>query len=231
MRSKFVKGMYDGLPIGLGYLSVSFGFGIMAVKLGLTAIEAIIISLTNVTSAGQTAGVAIIAAGGAFIEMIFTQLVINLRYSLMAISLTQKLDKSFNTLQRMICAFGITDEIYAVAISQKEKFDTKYMKGLILTPVIGWVSGTALGAVAGQLLPESISNALGIMLYGMFIAIIIPPCKKNKNLIFVILIAALISTILYYFVPAVSSGFAVIISAVITALLAAWIFPVKEDEQ
>ncbi len=231
MRSDYLKGMYHGLPIGLGYLSVSFGFGIMAINSGLSVLEAVGISLTNLTSAGQAAGVAIITACGTIIEMIFTQLIINLRYSLMAVSLTQKLDSSFSTSQRMLVAFGITDEIYAVAISQKGLLNATYMKGLMLTPIIGWVSGTFLGAVAGQLLPEVVSSAMGIMLYGMFIAIIIPPAKKNKRIIPIILIAAAISTLIAYFAPIISSGFAVIISAIVAAVIGALFFPIKEDEQ
>lgn len=229
MKSQFAKGMYHGIPIALGYLSVSFGFGIMAIKAGITALEAVGISLTNLTSAGQVAGVTVIAAGGTFLEMALTQFIINMRYMLMAVSLTQKLDNSFNTVQRMIVSFGITDEIYAVAISQPEKLSAKYMKGLMLTPIIGWTSGTFLGAVAGQALPVEVSNALGIMLYGMFIAVIIPPCKKNMRLIPVILMAVAISTLITFAAPFISSGFAVIISALVSSIVAAIIFPVKED--
>ena len=231
MRSDFFKGMYHGFPIGLGYLSVSFGFGIMAIKAGLSVLAAVGISITNLTSAGQAAGVGIIAAGGTIIEMIFTQLIINIRYSLMAVSLTQKLDGSFTTLQRMICSFGITDEAYAVAISQPGTISSSYMRGLILTPIIGWVSGTFFGAVAGQLLPTSISNAMGIMLYGMFIAIIVPPAKKNNKVILAILLAAGINTLIVYCAPFISSGFAVIISALIAAIVTALLFPVEEVEQ
>ena len=220
MRSQYIKGMYHGLPICLGYLSVSFGFGLLAAKSGLGIAEAALISLTNMTSAGQAAGVGIIAASGSIIEMILTQLVINIRYSLMAISLTQKLDDSFTTSQRMLVSFGITDEIYAVAASYPSKLDTSYMKGLILTPLIGWVSGTVLGAAAGEILPRLVTDSLGILLYGMFIAIIIPPCKKCHPIILSILTAAAVSTLLFYFAPFISTGFAVIISAVISAVVA-----------
>ncbi|MBR7071374.1 MAG: AzlC family ABC transporter permease [Clostridia bacterium] len=231
MRSKFVKGMADGMPIALGYLSVSFGFGILAVKAGLSVLAAVGISLTNLTSAGQAAGIGIIAAGGTLIEMILTQLVINLRYSLMAVSLTQKLDGSFHTPQRMLVAFGITDEIYAVAMAQKEPLTPRYMQGLIFTPLIGWTTGTFLGGMAaGQLLPPVLSDALGLMLYGMFIAIIIPPCKKSHPLIAVILIAAGFSVLFTYATPFISGGFAVILSALITCILAAFFFPIKEEK-
>ena len=231
MRSDYLKGMYHGLPIGLGDLSVYFGFGITAVNAGLSLLEAVGISLTNLTSAGQVAGVAIIAAAGTLIEMIITQLVINIRYSLMAISLSQKVDGSFNTLQRLIVSFGITDEIYAVAIAQPNKINATYMKGLILTPMIGWVSGTLLGAVAGNILPQTITSAMGIMLYGMFIAIVVPPTKKQHSIILALLLAVTVNVILYYCFPVINSGFAVVISALVASVVTALLFPVKEDEQ
>ena len=222
--------MLHGVPIALGYLSVSFGFGILAVQSGLTVWQAVGISATNLTSAGQTAGVAIIAAAGSIVEMIFTQFVINLRYSLMALSLTQKLDGTFTTRRRMMIAFGITDEIYAVAASQPELLTASYMEGLILTPMLGWIAGTLLGAAVGQVLPASVTDALGILLYGMFIAIILPPCRKNSRLVWVILMAAAISVILTFFAPFISGGFAIIISAVVSAGIAALVFPVSEEE-
>ena len=229
--SKYLNGMYHGLPIGIGYLSVSFGFGILAVKSGLNIWEAALISLTNMTSAGQAAGVGIIAASGSIIEMILTQLVINIRYSLMAISLTQKLNDSFTTPQRMLVSFGITDEVFAVASSYPAKLDKTYMKGLILTPLIGWVGGTLLGASAGELLPSAVTDSLGILLYGMFIAIIIPPCKKERSLVAVIAISSAVSIVFKYALPFISNGFAVIISGVSAAVTASLLFPIKEEDE
>lgn len=230
MRLGFRRGIIHGVPIALGYFSVSFGFGIMAVRAGLTVIEAVCISMTNLTSAGQAAGVGIIAACGTYIEMAVTQLVINIRYSLMGLSLSQKLDCSFNTSHRMAVSFGITDEIFAVASAQPSKLTPRYMYGLIFIAFIGWSSGTLIGAVAGNILPASITDAMGIVLYGMFLAIIIPAAKKSKSVLFVIITAAVISSILYYAVPSLSGGFAVIISAVISAAAAAFLFPIHEEE-
>ena len=150
MKTPFVQGLRDGIPIGLGYLSVAFGFGILCINLGLSALTAAGISLTNLTSAGQVAGVGIIAAGGTLVEMALTQLVINLRYSLFAISLSQKLDDSFTGFHRLIASFGITDEIFAAAYAQKGKLKPSYMYGVILVSAFGWVSGTFLGASLGQ---------------------------------------------------------------------------------
>lgn len=230
MNSLFRKGLYHGIPIALGYLSVSFGFGIMSVRLGLGVLDTVIISLTNLTSAGQAAGVGIIAAGGGLIEMIMTQFVINLRYALMALSLSQKLDEKFNTPRRMIVAFGITDEIFAVSSVQKGKIQPIYMYGLILISAVGWTLGTFLGAAAGSILPQMITDAMGLVLYGMFLAIIIPPARESKSVLFVVAVAAVISILFYYVFTFVSSGFAIIISAVVAALLGAWLFPIPDEE-
>lgn len=230
MKLTFRKGLSHGFPICLGYFSVSFGFGIMAVKSGIPVINAIIISLTNLTSAGQAAGVGIIAAGGAIIEMIATQFVINLRYSLMGLSLSQKLDKSFTTLHRMIASYGITDEIFAVASSQKEKLVPQYMYGLISVSTLGWVSGTAAGAVAGNILPASVTAAMGILLYGMFIAIIIPAARNSRKDLIVICFAAAFSMLFKYFLPAVSFGFAIILSSIAASVIGAILFPVELAE-
>ena len=229
MRSPFVRGMAHGIPIMLGYLSVSFGFGILAVRLGLPVPGAVAISATNLTSAGQAAGVEIIAAGGTLLEMVLTQLVINLRYALMGFSLSQKLDETFTTPRRLLVSFGITDEIYAVAISQPERLTATYMLGLILTPMLGWITGTALGAAAGQLLPAVVSNAMGIVLYGMFLAIIVPPSRKDKRVLLVVLLAAAVSCLFRYLLPAVSGGFAVIVSALAASVAGALLCPVSEE--
>lgn len=231
MKSDFFKGMFHGIPIALGYLSVSFGFGIMAVKSGLSVLTAVIISAANLTSAGQAAAVGIIASGGAVIEMALTQFIINIRYSLMSLTLSQKLDKSFKLPQKLMASFGITDEIFAVAASRPKKLTPFYMYGLIITPFIGWTLGTFLGAWAGELLPTFIADAMGILLYGMFIAIIIPPARKERKIIVVIAAAIVFSCGFKFLLPSVSSGFAVIISAVAAALIGAFFFPVEQKEE
>ena len=231
MKSKFLRGITHGIPICLGYLSVSFGFGILAVKAGLSVFQAAAISATNLTSAGQKAGLDVIAAGGAIIEMILLQLTINIRYSLMALSLSQKLDKSFTTPHRFLASYGITDEIFAVCSAQKEPITPAYMYGMIFIAGLGWIVGTALGAAAGELLPAAVSTAMEIVLYGMFIAIVIPPAKKQHGVLFAAVIAAALSIMFKYAVPALSEGFAMIISAVVSALLTALIFPIKEEEE
>lgn len=232
-KHTFLSGISDSIPIGLGYLSVSFGFGVTAAAGGMSPLIAIIISLTNMTSAGQVAGVGVIMAAGSLIEMALTQLTINLRYSLMSISLSQKLDSSFHFLHRAICGFGITDEIFAVASSKKGSIGPKYMYGLILVPYIAWSLGTILGAVAGSLLPDSLKNALGIAIFGMFIAIVLPDAKKSLGVALASLISALISCALYY-IPvfsSIGSGFSIIICALIASAIVAVLHPIKDEEE
>lgn len=231
MGKDFLKGVSDGLPIGLGYFSVAFGFGIMAVGANISAFFAWLISASNMTSAGQAAGVEVIAAGGTLIEMALTQLVINLRYSLMAFSLTQKLDKSFTTPKRLLFSCCITDEIYAIAVSRKGKISPAYMAGLFLLPFVGWTGGTLAGAFASQLLPVAISDVMGIMLYGMFFAIFIPVAKKSKPVLIAVLLAAAISILFRYVLTFVGTGFAIILSAVIASAICGALFPVKEDSE
>lgn len=230
MQKPFIKGLSHGIPICLGYFSVSFGFGILAVKSGLQAIDAILISLTNLTSAGQAAGVGIIATAGTLLEMAITQFVINLRYSLMGLTLSQKLSDKFTTIHRLIASFGITDEIFAVAVSQKDKLVPSYMYGLIMISAAGWVGGTAAGAIAGLALPASLTAAMGILLYGMFIAIIVPAARNSKKDLIVILLAAAFSAFFKYLIPDVSFGFAIIISAVLAAVIGALLFPINLAE-
>lgn len=233
MKMKYTYGLKRGLPIALGYLSVSFGFGISAVGAGLSPWQAVLISLMNVTSAGQQAGVAVMATAGTAIEMMLTQLVINLRYSLMGIALTQKLGEKFTFLHRLLCAFGITDEVFVMAASEEERLTPAYMYGLITLPILGWTLGTALGAYAGQILPAALCGALGLAIYAMFVAIVVPPAKESRGVLFAVLISVALSCILYYvpFLKAhISQGFAIILCAVIASALMAYLMPRKEDE-
>lgn len=231
LKSDFFRGISHGIPVALGYLSVSFGFGISAVRSGLSVFEASAISALNLTSAGQAAGIDIIATGGTLLEMILVQLTINIRYSLMALSLSQKLGKKFTTGHRLLASYGITDEIFALCSSQSGMLVPSYMYGMILISAVGWVLGTFLGGYAGQLLPESVSSAMGILLYGMFLAIIIPPSRKQKSVLCVVIAAAVMSIVFRYLITFVSSGFAVIICAVAAAVLGAVLFPVHDEEE
>jgi len=228
----FKKGLRDGVPVALGYFSVSVAFGLIAVEAGCTGLEAVIISLTNLTSAGQFAGVTVMAHMGTYLEMALTQFVINSRYALMAVSLSQKVDDAFKGGWRVLLGFGITDELFAVAIGQEEKVTKEYFAGLISLPIIGWSAGTLCGAVLGNIMPQIATNALGVALYGMFIAVVVPKARENFRVLIVVLIAVAISIALCY-IPVfsgISAGFAIIICAVAASAVGAVLFPVKEGE-
>ena len=229
----FKRGIQDGIPIGLGYFAVSFTFGMMAVSGGLTAWQAVLISLTNLTSAGQFAGLGIIIAGGSMWEMALTQLVINLRYCLMSFSLSQKLEKNISTGHRLAVAFGVTDEIFGVSASQEGRLSPWYNYGVMSMAIPGWTLGTLVGAVLGNVLPGFLVSALNVAIYGMFLAVIIPPAKKNRSVLGVVIGAMAISTV-FAVVPVlnkVSSGFVIIITTLIVAGLAAHFSPIPEERE
>lgn len=232
MKQHFLKGLKHGVPIGLGYLSVSFTFGIKAVADGLTPLQALLISMTTLTSTGQFAGLPLMVTQASLLEAALTQLIINLRYALMGLSLSQRMDRDMNTPRRMLFAFANTDEIFAVASSQPEKVGHVYLYGLMAAPYFGWALGTLLGAVAGQLLPEFVRTCLGIAIYGMFLTIILPPARREHPVRVVVLISVGMS-LCFRYVPLlcqVSSGFVIIICAVAASALGAALFPVKEGE-
>lgn len=232
MEQNLKKGLRDGLPICLGYLSVSFTFGLLAVGMGLSYWQATLISLANVTSAGQFAGLTIMAEGGALVEMAISQFFINLRYLLMSVSLSQKVDEKFRGVSRRILAMGVTDEIFAVAMSQEKPVSRRYFFGLFLTPYLGWGLGTFLGALLGEVVPAGVAEVFGIAIYGMFLAIIIPKTRESKPVLFVVLIAAILSCIIYY-VPFIklSSGLSLTLCAVIAAAYGAWRHPVAAEDE
>ena len=232
-KKDFIRGAKDGMPICLGYLSVSFAFGIFAVGSGLTALQALLMSMTNVTSAGQFAAVPIIAAGGTLVELALIQLVINARYALMSLSLSQKLGEDIRLRDRFLIAFVNTDEVFAVASAQAEPVTRRYMFGLILTPYIGWSTGTILGALAGDILPVMLVSALGVAIYGMFVAIVLPSMKKHRPTAICVLLAIALSCIFYY-VPGLNkipNGFSIIICAVAASVLMAAVAPVTEIKE
>ncbi len=231
--NNYSEGVRDGVPIGLGYLSVSFTFGMMAVSKGLPIWAAVLISMTNLTSAGQFAGLNMMVALASYFEVALTQLVINIRYSLMSLSLSQRLDPKVKTLGRLGISFGITDEIFAVSSTKPEKVGKRYMAGLITIPYLGWAIGTLLGATAGAFLPQAVQSALGIAIYAMFLAIIVPKAKDSFPVLLVALVAVVISCC-FGWIPIlqrVSEGFVIIISSVVAAGVGAFLFPKKEDEE
>lgn len=226
----FLKGLKGGVPIGLGYLSVSFAFGIMAISLGFQWWQAVLISMTNLTSAGQLAGIGIMVNPAQYIDMLLSQLTINVRYSFMSVSLSQKVTPQFKGIKRWILGFFMTDEIFAVAANEKE-VSVKFFSGLTVFPYIGWTLGTLLGSVLGNVLPAIIMNSLCLAIYGMFVAIVVPSAKKSKSLLLVVGTAILLSCGFYYlpFLSSISSGIAVCVCAIAAAVIGAVFFPVKEE--
>lgn len=224
----FKEGIKDGLPICLGYFSVSMAFGLTVTESGLPIWAAVLMSLSNLTSAGQFAGANILIEHGSLIELAITTLIINLRYFLMSIAVSQKLDQNFNTPKRLIASFGITDEVFAVAVRRIKELSFIYMVGLIITPVLGWTLGTLTGAIASSLLPKSVASAIGIALYGMFIAIVIPPVKASKNVLFAVILTIIISSIITY-TNLLSGGWAIIVIALLVSAISAYLFPLKEE--
>lgn len=232
-KKHFRDGIRDGIPIGLGYLAVSFAFGMMCAADGLTIWQAGLISFTNLTSAGQFAGLGIMAAGGSCWELALTQLVINLRYCLMSFSLSQKLDREYSWGHRYLVAFGVTDEIFGVSASRKGRLSPFYSYGAMSMAIPGWTLGTVLGAWSGEILPEAVISALGVAIYGMFLAVVIPPSKKNKAVLGVVLGAMALSTVFAVapVLKSISSGFMIIIVTLVVAGIAAYFAPVTESEE
>ena len=230
--NEYKTGVHTGLPVGLGYFSVSFGFGAMAVAQGLKALDATLISASNLTSAGQFAGLTLIVAVGTLWEMIVTQIVINSRYSLMSLALSQRMGEKIGFFPRLFIAFFNTDEIFALAMARKQPLTVPFMLGLGTLPFFGWTGGTLMGALAGSVLPQDIRAALGVMLYGMFIAIVVPPAKQEKP-VFITLLLALTFSCLFAWVPVlqrVSAGISIVICTVAAAAIAAVLFPTEDEE-
>ena len=218
--------------MGLGYFSVSFGFGAMAVSKGLTVFQAAAISASNYTSAGQFAGVSSIVEQSGLWVVILTQLIINSRYALMSLALSQRLGQKVGLLPRFLLAFSNTDEVFALAMAREHSLTVPFLVGLGLLPFIGWVGGTLLGALAGAVLPISVRTALGVMLYGMFIAIVIPPAKREKPVAVAALVALVLSS-LFAWVPTLQKapkGTPIVICTAAAAAVCAWLFPVEEKE-
>lgn len=231
-KEEYTLGIRRGLPVGLGYFSVSFGFGAMAVSKGLSVAQATLISASNLTSAGQFAGLTTIVENSGLWMMILTQLIINSRYALMSLALSQKMGQQIGLLPRLLIAFFNTDEVFALAMAREHTLTVPFLYGLGLLPMAGWVSGTLFGALAGSILPLSIRTALGVMLYGMFIAIIIPPARKERPVALAALLALILSS-LFAWVPALQKapkGTPIVICTVAAAALCAWLFPVEEEK-
>lgn len=231
-KGNFLRGLGHGLPIALGYLPVSFTFGLMAADGGMPAWIAILISMTNLTSAGQFAGTGLLLAGASLVEITMTTLVINIRYALMSLSLSQKVPPQMSIRQRLLIAFGITDETFSVASMQQETVSFTYLLGLETCPYWGWALGTALGALTCALLPETLNHAMGIALYAMFLALVIPEARKSTPVLRVVLVAAAMNSLLRWLpiFERISSGWSIILSTLMACAVGAVLYPRREEE-
>ena len=235
--NEFVRGIKRGFPICLGYIPVSFTFGLIAVKMGFSPLQATLISLTNMASAGQFAGIRLIEGGAAYIELIITTFVINLRYFLMSLSLSQKVDPEMPFYKRAVMAYCITDEVFALAAMEPDEVSFPFFGGLMLTPILGWTSGTLLGAIASNLLSPMMQGCMGIALYCMFIAIIIPQARKSRKVALAVVVAAVLSC-LFKYVPGFNvlskvggGGWSIITAAILGAAICASIKEVKRHRK
>lgn len=233
MEKKFdyIQGVKDGLPIGIAYLAVSFTFGIYAVQNGLAPWMALITSMSNFTSTGEFAGVGLIAATASFFEIGLAVLIINLRYSVMTLSLSQQFNPNLATWKRFILSFFVSDEVFAMCALTGKNLTPKYLLGVATTPWTFWSIGTLTGALVNNVLPERIQIALGIAIYCMFIALIIPPARDSKPIMYCVLISTAITCLLYYCpgLNKISAGFRVIIAGILASAICAYFFPIKED--
>ncbi len=227
----FYDGIRDGIPIGLGYLAVSFTLGIAARNTGLTAFQGFLTSMLVNASAGEYAGFTLIAANAPYLEMIIVILVANARYLLMSFAMSQRMNPDMPAHHRFIMAFHITDELFGIAIARPGYLNPYYTYGAVLFAAPFWAIGTALGVIAGNLLSLQIVSALGVALYGMFLAVIVPPARKNKVVAGLILIcfAASYAASNLPAISNLSAGTRTIILTVALSAIAAFLFPVKKD--
>lgn len=227
------KGLHDGIPIALGYLAVGFTLGIAAKNAGFTPFQAMVASLTNNASAGEFAAFTLITAGASYLEVAVMELVANARYLLMSCALSQKLSPDTPLLHRLLISYDVTDEIFGVAVSEPGKLNPFYNYGMMTVAIPGWSLGTFFGVIMGNILPANIVSALSVGLYGMFLAIIIPPARKSKVIAALVTIS-MVSSYIFSRLPVISnisSGIRTIILTVVIAGIAAVLFPVKEEDE
>ena len=228
----FVKGLRDGIPICMGYFAVSFALGITARGIGMNALQAGLMSMGMVASAGEFAAIVLISSGAGVVEMIIACIVVNLRYFLMSCSLSQKLSPDLPFYHRFLLPYCITDEIFGLSSAVPGYLDPRYSYGMTVISVAGWTCGTVLGVLLGNIMPPFIVNALSVSLYGMFLAIIIPPSRKD-SFIAALVAVSMAASGLFSVLPLlkmISGGFKVIILTILIAGAAAFINPIDDIE-
>lgn len=232
-KNYFIAGVKGGLPIGIGYFAVSFTLGIVMQNAGLTAFEGALMSLLNNTSAGEAAGTVIIGNNGSYIELAMSQIIINLRYLLMSAALILHVDKNLSLKHRLLMSLDITDEVFALSITQPHPLSPFFSYGVMCSTIPFWAAGTALGIMFGNILPAAIVKALSIALYAMFVAVVIPPCKSDKRLIIVVSVSMVLSFLFANlpYVSKLSEGNRIIILTIILGCIFAFVFPHNEEEK
>lgn len=228
----FSNGMRDGIPIATGYFAVAFTLGIAAKNAGFTPLQALIVSMTNNASAGEYAGFTLISQNAGYLELALMMLVANARYLLMSCALSQKLAPETSLLHRLLIGYDVTDEIFGICINVPGRLNPFYAYGAFSVAIPGWAIGTYLGVLMGNILPPNVVSALSVGLYGMFIAIIIPPARKNRLLAGLIVVSMLLS-LLFSILPLLSeipSGTSILILTIVISAVAAILFPVKEED-
>ncbi len=232
-RQYFLRGIKDGIPIGLGYFAVAFSLGISAKLAGLNAFQGLLASLLNNASAGEYAGFALIGADAAYLEVALVIFIANARYLLMSCALSQKFSPSTPFYHRLLIGFDVTDELFGLAIAQEGFLVPVYMYGAFLATIPMWAAGTALGIVAGNILPARIVSALSVAIYGMFLAVILPPARKDRVVAALVLVsfAASFAFSVLPLLRTLSSGMQTIILTTVISAVAALLFPVRESEE
>lgn len=225
----YTKGLKDGIPIGLGYFAVAFSLGIAAANAGLDPFQGFLTSALVNASAGENAAFIAIKESVPYLQMILISLVSNIRYVLMSFALSQKIAPGTAFIHRLILGFFLTDEFFGLAVSQEPYCDPYYSYGAISFASPCWAIGTALGIMMGNILPLRLVSALSVALYGMFLAIFIPPCKTNKAVLMLVAASFLVSFLIDRF-TSLSQSLAVIILTLIISAVGAWLFPRKEEE-
>ena len=226
------EGLHDGIPIGLGYFAVAFSLGIICRSSGFSVFQGFLASLLNNTSAGEFAAITLIGAGASYMEIALVTFIANARYLLMSCALSQRFSPKTSFVHRLGVAFAVTDELFGIAIARPGMLNPWYYYGAMSLAIPGWSTGTALGILAGSELPTRIVSALSVALYGMFLAVIIPPAKQSRMILWVVLLSFLASFIasVWPLLAALSGGTRTIILTVSISALAAWYKPVREEE-
>lgn len=230
-RKKFLEGLRDGLPIALGYLAVSFGIGISCHAAGITALQGFLMSLFNNASAGEYGGITVITENAGVWMMVLMTLIINARYMLMSCALSQKLSPDTPLGVRMLIGFDVTDEVFGIAIAQEGLLNVWYFIGAMCAALPGWSLGTLFGALAGNVLPVWAMNGFSVMLYGMFLAIIMPEGKKNRVVLGCIGVSFVLSALAAKLLPMLSSGMRILLLTIFISAAAAILFPREASEE